>query len=408
MIAQEEIVAPRVRTAERTRTARPLNVCLLISSLEFGGAERQVVEMTRTFDRARVTPFICSLSKEVPLAANLENAQRDLVVLPKRGRFDAALVLRLAKLLRERRVDVVHAFLLDAEIAARLAAPLAGVRAVIASERNTDYVRPRLHTIALKATQPLFRVMVANSFAGKQFNVRTLGLAPSRIEVVHNGVDVERFRPDRTAGETFRRKTGLSLTAPVIGMVGSFKRQKAHDCFLRMARKVADTHPDAKFLLVGEPLSDDLAATSEYQSEIRALTTSLKLAERCVFLPNQQDMRSVYNACDVTVLLSRHEGTPNVLLESMACGVPVVASNIADNAVIVRDGETGYIVPRDDHSAAALRVESLLADSSQRQAMGIAARSRVCSDFSLDRAASKLEEIYARALSRQKRTEDSV
>ncbi len=402
MIVQEEIIAPQERAAEQRRATRPLNVCLLISSLEFGGAERQVVEMTRTFDRERVAPFICSLSKQVPLAANLQDPERDLVIVEKRGRFDFTTVFRLAKVLRERKVDVLHAFLLDAEIAARLAAPLAGVPVVIASERNTDYVRPRLHTIALKTTQRLFHVMVANSFAGKQFNVRTLGLSPSRIEVVHNGVDVERFRPDPPAGESFRRKLGLSLDHPVVGMVGSFKRQKGHDCFLRMARRVADANPDAKFLIVGEPLSDDLAATSQYQSEIKALTTSLNLTDRCIFLGNQRDMRSVYNACDVTVLLSRHEGTPNVLLESMACGVPVVASNIADNAVIVRDGETGHVVPREDSEAAAQCVEKLLADSSRRKAMGTLARSRVCSDFSLERATSRLEEIYARTLSRRR------
>jgi glycosyltransferase involved in cell wall biosynthesis len=168
---------------------------------------------------------------------------------------------------------------------------------------------------------------------------------------------------------------------------------------------VADANPETRFLLVGEPLSDDLAATSAYQSEIKALTTSLNLADRCIFLGNQRDMRSVYNGCDVTVLLSRHEGTPNVLLESMACGVPVVASNIADNAVIVRDGETGHVVPREDDSAAAQCVQKLLADPLRRKAMGTAARSRVCTDFSLERAASKLEEIYSRALSRPRQTE---
>src|ERR1700743_246047 len=155
---------------------KPASVCLLISSLEFGGAERQVVEVVRSFDREVVNPFVCSLSSEVPLARFLPGKRDELSIIEKRGRFDFTTVFRVARLLRKHKVDVVHAFLLDAEIVGRLAAPLAGVSVVIASERNTDYVRSRLHTIALKATQPLFDVMVSNSMAGKRFNMRTLGL----------------------------------------------------------------------------------------------------------------------------------------------------------------------------------------------------------------------------------------
>ena len=259
MTLQESIPTPPVAKPE---SVAPISVCLLISSLEFGGAERQVVEMTRTFDRSRIAPFICSLSSKVPLAGALADPDRDLVIVEKRGRFDFTTVFRLARVLRQRKVDVLHAFLLDAEIAARLAAPLAGVPVVIASERNTDYVRRPLHTFALKATSRLFDVMVANSSAGKEFNIRTLGLPASRIEVVHNGVDVERFCPDRAAGLGFRERVGVLANVPLIGMVGSYKRQKGQDCFLRMAGQVASSFPDARFLLVGEPISDDFESTS--------------------------------------------------------------------------------------------------------------------------------------------------
>jgi glycosyltransferase involved in cell wall biosynthesis len=376
----------------------PLSVCLLVGSLEFGGAERQVVEMVRSFNRDRVSPFICSLSREVPLAASLAGKGEELFIMEKKGRFDFTVVWRLARLLRRHKVDIVHAFLFDAEIVGRLSAVLAGVPVVIASERNTDYVRPLLHKIALKATQQLFDVMVANSHAGKRFNMRTLGLADSRIEVVHNGVDVDRFTPDRAAGVRFRERNGIPIDVPLVGMIGSYKRQKAQDCFIRMAAQVRQSISDAWFMLVGEPLRDDFEETSRFQAEVKELARSLNVLNRCVFLGNQKDMKSVYNTCDITALLSHREGTPNVVLESMACGVPVVATNIADNALIVEDGKNGGIVDRQDSAAAAARVIAWLRDRELLARIGTAARARACSQFSLRAAVMKLENIYARAM----------
>jgi glycosyltransferase involved in cell wall biosynthesis len=378
--------------------ARPMSVCLLISSLEFGGAERQVIEMVRSFDPNLVRPIICSLSSKVPLARLLPGKQEGLNIIEKRGRFDFTTVFRVARLLRRHRVDVVHAFLFAAEIVARLAAPLAGVPVVIASERNTEYVRPRLHTIALKSTQGLFNVMVANSMSGKRFNVRTLGLPESRIEVVHNGVDVERFQPDRAAGQAFREKLGIGPETPLIGMVGSYKRQKAQDCFLRMAARIRADVPDAHFVIVGEPLRDDFDETSRFQAEVQELAKTLKLSECVRFLGNQQDMKAVYNACNATALLSRREGTPNVVLESMACGVPVIATDVADNALIIVHGKTGFVVPPEAHEAAAAHAAGILLNPALQREMSAAARAHACEKFSLRTAAGKLEKIYTRCL----------
>ena len=378
--------------------AKPISVCLLISSLEFGGAERQVVEMVRSFDPNVVKPIVCSLSSKVPLARFLPGKPGELTIIERRGRFDFTTIFRVARLLRRHRVDVVHAFLFDAEIVARLAAPLARVPVVIASERNTEYVRPRLHTFALKSTEGLFDVMVANSMSGKKFNIRTLGLTDSQIEVVHNGVDVERFRPDRATGLAFRERLGIGPETPLIGMVGSYKRQKAQDCFLRMAARIRVDVPSAHFVLVGEPLRDDFEDTSRFQAEVQELAKTLKLSECCRFLGNQQDMKAVYNACNATALLSRREGTPNVVLESMACGVPAIATDVADNSLIIVNGKTGFVVPPEAYEAAAACAIRILLNPALQREMSAAARTHACQQFSLRTAAGKLENIYARCL----------
>ena len=391
-------------TAPRSDSAQGdsrISVCLLISSLEFGGAERQVVELVRSFDRSRVLPFACSLSGKVPLAACLPNRAEDLCIVQKYSRFDLTTVPRVAKILRERRVDVVHAFLLDAEIVARLAAPLARVPVVIASERNADYTRPMIHRLALRLTEPLFDVMVANSHAGKAFNIRTLGLSDSRIEVVPNGVDTGRFRPDDTAGLALRQELGIASAASVVGMVGSFKPQKGHANFLRVAAKLRASVPDISFIIVGEPFRDDSKASHDYKAKMVELARTLQLDDRCLFLGRRTDMKAVYNACDVTVLLSHLEGTPNAVLESMACGVPVVVSDIADNRMIVANGINGYVVPPADVEDGANRVQTLLCNSEKQAAFGLAARESAMQDFSFAAATTRLEDIYRSCLRRK-------
>lgn len=378
-----------------------IRVCLLISSLEFGGAERQVIALARSFDRDRVKPTVCSLSDKVPLARLLPDEGQNIRIIKKRGRFDFTAVFRVARLLRQESIDVVHAFLFDAEIVARLAAPLARVPVVVASERNSNYTRPLLHRVALRLTQPLFDVMVANSYEGKRFNMRTLRLPESRIEVVHNGVDVEHFCPNAESRRTFRARCNIPADDPVIGMIGSFKRQKAHDSFLRMAARAHQLIPRARFLIVGEVLRDGYAASRQYKAEILELAKSLVLSDRCVFLEKQNDMKAVYNACDLTVLLSTREGTPNVLLESMACGVPVIASDVADNSIIVLDKVTGHIVAKGEDAEAATYALELLWDPAKRIQMGAAARQHVCRHYSIRESARKMEDIYRVYLDRR-------
>jgi glycosyltransferase involved in cell wall biosynthesis len=374
-------------------TARPARVLFVVSSLEHGGAERQVVELARGLDPARFEAFVCSLSHDVPLASGLPDRSR-LVVVPKRFRFDATTVPRVARLMRRLGTDLVHAFLFDAEIVARAAARLARVRVVVASERNSDYRRPLVQRAALRLTRPWVSALVANSEAGRRFSIRTQGLPAEKVHVVHSGVDVERFRPGDAAEA--RRSLGLEAGAPVIGMVASFKPQKNHLMFLEVARRVLAARPEAMFLCAGEPLR----GAGAYHREVSRALQQGELAGRCRLLGRVEDVERVYRACDLTVLTSRHEGTPNVVLESMACGVPVVVTDVADNAMVVPEGVAGAVVPEGDAAAMAARVLGLLADERGRREMGQAARRHVMERFSTAAMARQTEALYDRLLDR--------
>lgn len=368
----------------------------MISDLEFGGAQRQVVELANHTDPAVCDIKICSLSSYAPLAKKIERAGGQLRFILRRFRFDFTVVPRLAALLRRVNADVVHSFLFDATIASRLAGRLAGRPAVIGSERNTNYKLKRSNFIALKATQRCSHLTIANSRAGADFNSRLFGQPKNRYRVVHNGVDVQRFRP-RDGIET-RQKLGLSARQPVVGMFASFKPQKNHLLWLRAARQVIQRVPDVKFVFVGDELYKGMSDSTEFKKTINRTVDEMGLRQHCLFVGNRTDVENYYPVCSVTVLPSLFEGTPNVALESMACGVPVIASNVSDNAYIVPDGKVGYVVGLNDENALADRVSRILLDRALGVEMSTNARVWVSSEFSCPRLAEKTVSVYREAV----------
>jgi glycosyltransferase involved in cell wall biosynthesis len=310
-------------------------------------------------------------------------------------------------------VRIVQSFLFDADMVARCAARLAGRPLVIGSERNSDYRRPRLQSLCLRLTGRWVDAVIANSKAGRRFTLRTLGMAEPDVFVVPNGVDLERFRPgDGTAA---RAALGLPAGVPLVGMVASFKPQKNHLMFLEVARRLAQRFPDALFVCAGDALARPgggepgfLAAgtglgraVDDYRERVTRALEASGLRERCRLLGRVDAVESVYNACDLTVLTSLHEGAPNVLLESMASGVPVVATDVADNAELVPEGRVGHIVPSGDVEAMAARVGELLADADRRRAFGRAARDWALSQFSSAALAARTSAVYEELLRRR-------
>lgn len=374
---------------------RPLRVLMVISNLEFGGAQRQVVELANHADPSRLSVSVCSLSGYVPLADGLNARDRQLHVIPKRHKYDYSVVGRLAALIRRLDAEIVHSFLFDADIAARLAGRRTGA-VVVGSERNTDYRLKRRQRIAYRMTHGLVDRIVANSSAGARFNGRLLGYDEPMYRVVHNGVDTKRFAPGD--GEVVRRELGIDEDAKVVGMFASFKPQKNHPLFFGAARRIVEAMPKTRFLLVGDMLHGGMHGTDRYHARMERLVEEGNLRRSCIFLGNRRDVDRLYRACDVTVLPSLFEGTPNVLLESMASGVPVVATEISDNAQVVANGETGYLVPTGDEPALAEKVLRILRDKDLRNDMSRMARKWIEERFSLTKLVDKMYAVYAETM----------
>lgn len=380
--------------------SRPLVAVVVISDLEFGGAQRQVVELANHMDERECRMYVVSLADYVPLAESLRNRDERFHFILRRWRFDFTVPLRLARFLKKVRADVVHSYLFDAAIAARVAGRLARRVAVIDTERNTDYVFKKIERTAFRLTRWGNDLTMANSRAGAAFNSRELGMPPATYRVVHNGVDTERFQP-RPQPE-LRAELGFKPDELVVGMFASFKPQKNHPLLLRAARLALDAGARFRLLFVGDELYKGMSGSVEFKQQIQKTVDELQLRPLCVFAGNQKNVERYYNVCDVTALPSLFEGTPNVALESMASGVPVVATNVSDNAYIVPDGRAGFVVESNDAGAMADRLVRLAQDREMRARLSRDARAWVVEEFSCARLAEKTLAVYREAVAMKK------
>ncbi len=377
-----------------------LRVMLLTSSLHYGGAERQVVELAKQLDRSRFEPVLCCLDGTRTLF-DLNPSDTPIVMAKRRARFDPVPFWQVGRALKRESIDVVHCFLFDAEVIGRVAGWFARTPAVIASERNSDYPVMPIKDRVQRATRTMVDLVIANSHAGKHYACGHLGFADEHVVVVHNGVDTDRFLPG-DKGEA-RKRIDITRDGPVIGMFASFKGQKNHAMYFRVARRVVDRIPNATFLCVSHtPLGD--RTSGEYQASLNVLLDELELRDSVRILTNRDDVEQLYRACDMTLLTSKREGTPNVVLESMASGVPVVATDVADNARILDSESGGGVVTLDDDPAMVEMVCRMVGDEAGLHSAGEKAREKAVRCYSLrtwaDRIGDHYESTHARKTGR--------
>jgi glycosyltransferase involved in cell wall biosynthesis len=356
-------------------------VLLVIDELDIGGTEQQILELVRLLPRTRYAPLVCCF-RPGRKAAEIERLGVRVVPLAKRRRVDATLVRSLVRLMRDERIDVVQTFLIGANLWGRLAALVARVPVVIASERNVDVweepAKRWLGRLLARATDRL----VANAEAVRDYLVGR-GADPARVVTIRNGVDPDRFEgPLDVVG--LRRGLGLAPDDVVAAVVARLEPQKGHATVLDAAARLRGTFPRLRYLFVG---GGSAAAAVEAEAARRGV------ADRVVFTGFRTDSADLLRAADLSILVSTKEGLSNTLLESLAAGRPVVASRVGGNAEVVSP-EVGILVPPRDPEALAGALAGLVGDRPRAARMGAAGRERVRREFSVARLAGETAALY--------------
>jgi len=377
-------------TSQRRHDA--LRIVHLITDLSRGGAQTMLLRLLADMDRDRFHSTVVSLRGDGPTGAELRDIGIPVYTVDMSPTLPTPFaVFRLWRLLRRLKPDLLQTWLYHSDLFGWLAGRLAGLPHIVWNLRcahmDERYYSGRhgavVSLLARLSSSP--DAIIANSFAGRDLHQQR-GYHPKRWLVLPNGFDTGLFRPMPEMRPALCRELGLDPRSLLIGLVARDDPIKDHPTFLRAAALCARTLPDARFILVG-------AGMDQANTELNAWIDDLDLHARVHLLGERADIPQVTAAFDIATCSSRSEGFPNVVGEAMACGVPMVATDVGDSARLI--GDAGLVVPAGDAAAfAGALAELARLDERQRHAMGRRGRQRITESYSIDRAASRYADLY--------------
>lgn len=354
-----------------------------------GGAEKQLYLLASSLSQNKFRPIVVQLSSDAPLTAPISDiGHLEIIHLPTQriyGPGGFRQVIRLLLLAKKRKVDIIHTFFEKSEVMGWLTARLAGIPNWITSRRDLGFKRKRIYDKIFRLTVKDCKKCIVNCGAVKDQIVRQNGLERGTVEVIYNGLDPAGYQK-LLDGDSLRRGLGLENGTPLVGMIANFNFEiKGHIYFLGAAKKILKEVPGVKFILVGDgPLK------ARYEEMAR----ELRLQKNAFFLGNRADVPNIISNLDVSVLSSTSEGLSNVILESMAGGKPVVATDVGGSKEMIQDGITGYLVPPSDSNALAKAIVDLLRNPDKAVAMGEMGRKIVKEQFTVEAMVKKFEKLY--------------
>jgi glycosyltransferase involved in cell wall biosynthesis len=364
----------------------------VITGLERGGAEHQLVNVVTRLDRSRYEPVVISLTGRGPLAEPLEAAG-----VPVHAIRVATDPVALVRLVRRERPDLVETWLYKADLIGGLATLAVDRVPLLWSVHQTE-LRPepglRSNVLAARICAPLSRwlptlILCVSPEAARAH--AAMGYRADKFRVVPNGFDTDRFRPDDQARAAVRDQLGWDDSTPIVGLVARFDPQKDHRTFAMAARHVVGEVPGVRFVLCGRGVTPDNAHLTD-------LLRASGIQDRVGVLGVRDDMPAVTAALDVAVSSSAFGEAFSIAIgEAMATGVPCVATDTGNAARLV--GDAGRVVPVRNPLALAGAISELLGMSgAERRAMGTRGRAAIVDQYSLASVVRRYEETYAEVL----------
>lgn len=367
---------------------------LLFTSLSgemLGGGQRSLLLLLERIDRTKFRPFLVC-----PTEGDLVERAEKLGIKTKIIRMrslktpnifsTAATVFKLRRLIQKENIALVHSDSPRQALYASLAVrktktPLIWhVRVSTAEKKSLDrflYNRSR-------------KVIAVSRAAGLRF--QDYSLAPKKLVVIPNGVDLNQFKPTYP-DRKMREKLGIEEDSILVGTLGQLIPGKGQDILLKAAKKVAEQSPEVKYMIVGNK-------NAAYRKTLEDLSAGLGIKDKVMFTGHREDTAQIMSCLDIAVLASTThlEGLSRVIIEAMACGKPVIATDAGGNPEAVEDGRTGILVAPGDPDKLARAILEMAADANKRKRMGEAGRKRAEELFSIETNVARIEKTYEEIL----------
>ncbi|VAX11605.1 hypothetical protein MNBD_GAMMA26-6 [hydrothermal vent metagenome] len=377
----------------------------LIESLNMGGAQKIIYQLASTSDSSDHS--VCSLYQGGPYEKIMRDDDIDLTLLKAKRRsviffplfiYDLYCIFtRLVRIVKKDQIDILHAHLPDSSLIAIVVGKLTNTTVVLTVHNNfalpSKRKAPLRDALRTLVTNMVFKranyiITVGNDIRDSLYDALGYRVA---IKTVYNGVDYLRYARDLKKLDhlQFRQSLGISDKATIVTTVGRLDKQKGHTYLIDAAQQLIDDYPALIFLLVGE---------GELKEKLMDQVQSLQLSNNFIFLGNRNDVPDILAMSDLFVLPSIYEGIPLVILEAMAAGLPVVATDIAGTRELVESGVDGLLAKTESPKDIARTMNELLSDMACSKEMSLLAQAKVKKEFSLQKMVTGTEHIYLEVL----------
>ena len=364
-----------------------INILHIYQNSKIGGVQQQLLSLLKAYSRERFNPIFCCLGPKEEIGKEIEETKIGFIPLNKLryNRFSPGIVLELYRLMKKKQIHVVRTHRYRSNLYGRLAAFLAGVPVIIASVHDnyrTDK-RPKrriMNRILSKITDKI----VAVSENVKEDIIRYDSIDPSKIEVIPNGIDVERFNPEKNTTD-IRKEFSLEEDDIVIGFIGRIVPAKGLEYLLNALPYLKEEFKSIKLLIVGE---------GSLVEELKARAKKNNIFDNILFTGRRRDIPEILASINIFVMPSIAEGLPNALLEAMAMGKPIVTTEVGGIPEIVKNGFNGLLVPPRDTLSLSKAIKELISNDRLAAKLGQAARDLVHDNLSIKAIAQKWQSLY--------------
>ena len=352
---------------------------------ENAGPDKQLAEMITHIDKSRFDVHLCCVRDCPQMHGLAEHCKTALFPMGSIYRPNGIRqILRLRRYINEHDIDVIQTFMVKANILGVMAARKSKCKVILSSRRNTNYWFTPFYARLYRYMNKYTTRIVANAGQVKKVVIETEGVPPDMVDVLYNGVDMTKYAPG-LGDPSVPRSLGIPDDVKLVGIVANFRPVKDHPLFLHAAKLVAESAPDAAFVLVG---------TGPLRNELGCLVDELGLGEKVFFTDGAGAVQAYLDRMCIGSLSSKTEGFSNAILEYMATGVPAVATAVGGNCEAIEHNVTGYTVPRDPAALAEPIIE-LLGDDTKRDEMGRRSLERCRETFEIGAAIRRYEDYYA-------------
>ena len=363
-------------------TIRVLHVVL---SLEVGGLENGVVNLINHQSNSGYQVDVICLRSLGPLAERIHHKNARVWFSDPPANSVLSSLNKVLKLCREITYDIIHSHSWGTLLPAFLSQMLSSVPIIVHGEHGTLSNKKRVHRIAQKLVLPRVDQVLSVSTELAQLLSTEFNLAPSAIKTIVNGVDTRLFHPNPDHRSTTREKLGFTETNIIIGTVGRLEPVKNYQELIEGFALAHKVHSDLRLLFVG---------IGELESELEKLALNTGVKNQVFFLGHRDDVTRVLNAMDVFALTSLSEGMSNSILEAMACGLPIIASNVGGNPNLVKHNKNGYLYPLNQPGKLAEYIGRLASKSEEITTFGQQSRYDAEQLFSINTMVGNYEQLY--------------